>query len=142
MSWINLLDVIYPVGSLYFSTSSTSPSATIGGTWTQIKGATIAAVGSNNVNAADYNGNLKITLNQIPNHEHKVLFGSDNFTEAEGAGKQNSSTYYGYSTTYTRLATYSGVGTIDGWGGARQLYALQLRSLYLVQNRLAGGYNG
>lgn len=117
MSWISLLDIIYPVGSLYFSTSSTSPAILVGGSWTQIKGATIAAIGSNGVTLKSYSGNLKITLDQLPNHEHSVLFGSDIFTEATGAGKQNSSTYYGYSTKKTRIADYSGAGTIAGWGG-------------------------
>ena len=117
MSWISLLDIIYPVGSLYFSTSSISPATLVGGSWTQIKGATIAAVGSNGVTLNSYSGNLKITLDQIPNHEHNVIFGSDNFTEATGAGKQNSSTFYGYSTKQTRILTYSDVGTIVGWGG-------------------------
>lgn len=142
MSWISLLDIMYPVGSVYFSTSSVSPASIIGGTWTQVKGAVVAAVGSNGVTLRDYSGNLKIALDQIPNHEHYVLFGSDSFTEAEGAGKQNSSTFYGYNTKQTRTTSYSGVGTVFGWGGARQLYALQLRSLYLVQNHLVGGYNG
>lgn len=141
MSWISLLDIMYPVGSLYFSTSSTSPATLVGGSWTQIKGATIAAVGSNGVTLNSYSGNLKITLDQIPNHEHNVLFGSDDFAEATGAGKQNSSTFYGYNTKNTRISIYSGVGTIDGWG-ARRLYALQLWSLYLVSNQLVGGYNG
>lgn len=36
MGYVNLLNVIYPVGSVYFSTNSTSPSTIIGGTWTQI----------------------------------------------------------------------------------------------------------
>lgn len=36
MSFINLLDVIYPVGSLYLSSQNTSPAESIGGSWTQI----------------------------------------------------------------------------------------------------------
>ena len=36
MAWINLLECVYPVGSVYFSTINTSPASTIGGTWTQI----------------------------------------------------------------------------------------------------------
>ena len=36
MAWKNLLEFVYPVGSVYFSTINTSPASTIGGTWTQI----------------------------------------------------------------------------------------------------------
>lgn len=37
MTFINILDVLYPIGSVYFSTNSTSPSSIIGGTWVQLK---------------------------------------------------------------------------------------------------------
>lgn len=36
-NFVNLLDIIYPVGSIYFSTSSVSPASSVGGTWTQLK---------------------------------------------------------------------------------------------------------
>ena len=32
-NYVNLMDIIYPIGSIYISTNSTSPAATIGGTW-------------------------------------------------------------------------------------------------------------
>lgn len=35
-SFINLLDVVYPIGSIYISMNSESPASTVGGTWTQI----------------------------------------------------------------------------------------------------------
>ena len=71
MSYVNLLTVMYPIGSLYFSTTSTSPANIIGGTWSQITGAVIAATGENSfANAASYGGNLAISLNQIPRHNH------------------------------------------------------------------------
>lgn len=35
-NWINLLEVVYPVGSIYMSFNSTSPSSLIGGSWEQI----------------------------------------------------------------------------------------------------------
>lgn len=36
MAFVNLLSVIYPVGSVYLSINSTSPASVIGGTWKQI----------------------------------------------------------------------------------------------------------
>ena len=37
-SFVNLLEVIYPVGSVYYSFSSTSPATLFGGTWDSISG--------------------------------------------------------------------------------------------------------
>lgn len=36
MAFTNLLEIVYPVGTIYFSSISTSPAEIIGGTWTQI----------------------------------------------------------------------------------------------------------
>lgn len=35
-NWINLLEVVYPIGSIYQSTKTTSSSQSIGGAWKQI----------------------------------------------------------------------------------------------------------
>ena len=65
-TWVNLLDALYPVGAVYFSTASTSPASTIGGSWTQIKGAVIAAYGSNGYTLKNYGGSLALTNNHLP----------------------------------------------------------------------------
>lgn len=36
-NYVNLLDIVYPVGSIYHSMNSISPATIIGGTWTAIK---------------------------------------------------------------------------------------------------------
>lgn len=59
-TWVNLLDVIYPAGSVYLSRNATSPASLIGGTWTQIKGAVLAAAGSNGFATNTYGGSLTI----------------------------------------------------------------------------------
>lgn len=43
MAWISLLDYVYPVGSVYLSTSSLSPAQFIGGTWQQVTGKFVRA---------------------------------------------------------------------------------------------------
>lgn len=73
MAFINMLEIVYPVGSVYISTVSTSPASFIGGTWEQIKGATLAATGDNSfASAASYGGNLAITEAQMPSHRHRT----------------------------------------------------------------------
>lgn len=69
-NWINLLDCIYPVGSIYISTFSTSPSSIVGGTWTAITaGATLLAAGTG-FSPNSYGGSLKIDSSQLPAHTH------------------------------------------------------------------------
>lgn len=77
-NFVNLLDIIYPVGSIYFSTSGISPASSIGGTWTQIKDAVIAASGSTYSSAAArYGGSKTIATNQMPEHKHSGITNSD-----------------------------------------------------------------
>lgn len=69
-NFVNLLDIIYPVGSLYFSVSSISPADSVGGTWEQIKDANIAATGDKF--AREYIGSYKINKKQLPHHAHTI----------------------------------------------------------------------
>lgn len=66
-TWVSLF---YPVGSVYMSRVSTSPASIIGGSWTQIKGAVLAAYGANGYTLNNYGGSLKISVNQMPSHTH------------------------------------------------------------------------
>lgn len=43
--WKSLVDVVYPIGSLYFTTSAINPSTLFGGTWEQIKDRFLLACG-------------------------------------------------------------------------------------------------
>ena len=86
----------YPVGSIFISTSSTNPSETFGGTWTQIaQGRTLIGVGSiaentttdyGTVTADSFNpavnergGEVKHTLTvaELPSHRHTLGFGGN-----------------------------------------------------------------
>ena len=70
-SFVNLLEIIYPIGSCYFSTNSTSPSEFIGGTWEQMTGGVLGLVGSTGVASAGENGgSTKISIDQLPSHDH------------------------------------------------------------------------
>lgn len=71
-TWVNLFDILYPVGSIYLNRSSTSPASTIGGSWAQIKGACLAATGSNGFAASgSFGGTFYISESQLPAHAHK-----------------------------------------------------------------------
>lgn len=101
-NFVNLLDIIYPVNSMYITTSTISPATSIGGTWTQIKdGACLAAYDD----TSGYTGSKKITVKQLPPHNHSATnkpAGGNNTKDFPqqwgGAGLDYSSTFI---TKYT-----------------------------------------
>lgn len=68
-----LLDFTHPVGSLYWSANSTSPSTLFGGTWEAITDKFILAAGSS-YTAGDTGGEATHTLttDEMPSHNHKL----------------------------------------------------------------------
>lgn len=48
-NFVNLLDIIYPIGSIYVSAANVSPSDTIGGTWKKIEGKFLRGITSSDV---------------------------------------------------------------------------------------------
>ena len=93
-----MLDLIYPVGSIYMSVNSTSPSLLFGGRWVQIsQGRTIIGQGtgtdSNSEQITFANGdtggeyNHTSSTNEIPSHTHnsKSLTGSARIQQYNGS---------------------------------------------------------
>lgn len=81
-----LIDILWPVGSVYISTDAANPSTKFGGTWSQITGGFIygttatsgnkggtgntgtgTSTGKNNGNT----GSTTLTVDQIPSHNHE-----------------------------------------------------------------------
>lgn len=61
---------IYPVGSVYVSTSSTSPASLFGGTWEQIQDRFLLAAGSNAAGSTGGEATHTLTTNEMPSHAH------------------------------------------------------------------------
>lgn len=102
-----IFNLIYPVGSIYLSTSTTNPSTYFGGTWEQVakESYLLGYNGSNtwfdrpgqNKGSANGPGNWSsngnsgntgsttLNINQIPAHSHKTNWGQSR-TEAAGYG--------------------------------------------------------
>lgn len=91
----NIVDVMYPVGAVYISMSSTNPGTLFGGTWEQIKGRFLLAIGSNLANTVNNYGTMnagvlnrttagerggevshKLTTSEMPKHAHPIRYGS------------------------------------------------------------------
>ena len=138
-TWVNLMDVVYPVGSIYLSVSSTSPSSTIGGTWTQIKGAVLAAYGANSfASSGNYGGSLKISVSQMPSHKHyaEKVFWKPKATELDD-------TQTIFADDALNLDVVDGVHTYGSTsvGGGAKFPTLPLFNFCLETNCLVGGYN-
>lgn len=67
----DLLDKTYPIGSIYMSVNSTSPSTLFGGTWEQIEDKFLLASGTNHSNGATGGEETHtLTENEMPSHTH------------------------------------------------------------------------
>lgn len=62
--WNTYLDLIYPVGSIYITTSSTSPASSIGGSWSQIEPGTFLMAAGESYNVLSSGGSASVT------HDH------------------------------------------------------------------------
>ena len=73
VSKANILQSVYPVGSIYMSTASTSPAELFGGTWERIKDRFLLAVGDT-YTAGSTGGEATHTLteDEMPTHRHAV----------------------------------------------------------------------
>ena len=72
-----LVDMVYPVGSIYISVNTTNPGSLFGGTWEQIKDRFIlAAGGSYTVGSTGGEATHTLTANEMPSHSHSASSGS------------------------------------------------------------------
>lgn len=72
MAYINLGQVMYPVGAYFFSNSSTSPSSLFGGTWAAVDAGRFICAAGSGYDAGAQGGASTVTLSlaQIPRHNH------------------------------------------------------------------------
>ena len=66
-NFVNLLDIVYPVGSIYHSMNATSPADFIGGTWTKIK---TFLYGADTAKKTGGEATHILTVNEMPAHSH------------------------------------------------------------------------
>lgn len=66
-NFVNLMDIIYPVGSIYQSMNATSPASSIGGTWTRLN---TFLYGSTTAKNTGGEATHTLSLNEMPAHRH------------------------------------------------------------------------
>lgn len=70
-----LLDFVYPIGSVYISLNNTDPSTLFGGEWSQLKDRFLLGVGDTykTVNKTGGESTHQLTISEIPSHDHEIL---------------------------------------------------------------------
>ena len=91
----------YPVGSIYMSVNSTSPSELFGGTWEQLQDRFLLAAGTDySAGATGGSAEHTISVNQMPQHYHTV-------------GKQY---LHRLDSADNNYANFGDGGSLGGWG--------------------------
>lgn len=126
MAWKNLLECVYPVGSVYCSTINISPASSIGGSWTQIENAVLRSGDSVGYTGSDTHA---ITEQEMPVHSHE-------FTTAIYTHNYSGPNTHVNRTTWTDSTDAGSVlGATNAGGGASNVACPAfLQLLYLVQN--------
>lgn len=84
MSYVNILELIYPTDSIYISADSTSPADIVGGTWVQMLNKCIRAANDITSGGAD---EITLTVSQVPAHSHIMDLPQDaNQGSVKGSG--------------------------------------------------------
>ena len=101
----DLVDVVYPIGSIYMSVNSTSPSTLFGGTWQKIEDTFLLASGTD-YTTGDTGGEAEhtLTINEMPSHTHNYYHYQSN----------GSSTRYSTGWTNQKSATINTENTGGG----------------------------
>lgn len=141
-------DMIYPVGSLYFSTTPTSPTQMFGGTWTQIKGQFIYACEDSSIVAGSTGGakqvsytpqggigNTTLTVDQIPSHNHLFTGNAVNTGYVSADHTHYYTDYYSTTTGGTAI-------TAAQMPSHRHLSVYFTNGTYGAQDNCDGGWVG
>lgn len=116
---LSIVDLIYPVGSIYMSVNAANPETLFGGTWQQIKDRFLLSAGDT-YTAGSTGGSAKATL---PSHTHTVgsggyqLWGAKSGKGSTEPGNQISGNakYYAAATGGS-TSNYKWLGSVDSKG--------------------------
>lgn len=89
----SVVDLIYPVGSIYMSVSPTDPSALLGGTWEQLKDRFLLAAGDTYAGGTTGGeASHKLTIDEIASHTHGEKLHIAQIGDVELRGGDNAGT--------------------------------------------------
>ena len=127
-NFVNLLDIVYPVGSIYQSMSATSPASTIGGTWTQLK---TFLYGSTTAKQTGGEVTHTLTVDEMPSHTHDMHY---SLSGTNLSIPSNVGNWYVFTSQFGWICPNNPV-VLNGGASTQQLAALH-DLLHLVPNSL------
>ena len=96
-----LLDKIYPIGSIYMSVNNTSPASFLGGTWTQLKDRFLLGAGDTySAGATGGSATHTLTVDEIPSHKHSTYIVGAQSGEWKGFAGGSAMTYAQWNSSY------------------------------------------
>ena len=98
--FFKLMKLIYPIGSLYWSSNSTNPSELFGGTWEQITDRFVFAAGNKEINSTGGEEIHILTEEELPSHYHSV---NSIETYRDGAHNHALEVYVGGKTSISNV---------------------------------------
>lgn len=125
-----ILDIIYPVGSIYMSVNSTNPSTYFGGTWSAIaQGRTLVGVNASDTDfasAGKTGGEKKhtLTIAEMPSHSHAFRVVLDKRTES-GSSLPKGANSMGDNNGWSGYVQPGGNGAIQATGNSNSHNNLQ-----------------
>ena len=105
----SIIDLIYPVGSYYWNSNSTSPATLFGvGTWTQITNQFVFAAGGDYA-SGDTGGEIThtLTIGEIPSHDHRCIT-DESFYAYGGSFESNDGPASGHGYAYPFYYSFTG----------------------------------
>ena len=101
-----MIDLLYPIGSIYTSMNNINPSNFLGGTWEQITDRFLYCANSSKV----IGGSKKITIDNLPPHNHSITIANDTIGDPNGAADTAASRYNYWRGTKSATTKSTGGG--------------------------------
>ena len=102
----NLINLIYPIGSIYMSVNNVSPATFLGGTWVAIQDRFLLSAGSSySAGSTGGEATVALTTAQMPSHNHTAS------TASAGSHQHTNCIYNKNNENYT--SSLSGTGYLN-----------------------------
>ena len=110
-------DLVFPVGFIYQSTSSTSPASLYGGSWERIQGRFLSGTSSNyTVSSTGGEAEHTLSIDEIPSHAHHY---TDCKPPEENTNEVNPGCYSPGGNNYTIIGSYEDTKVSESTGGGQ-----------------------